>query len=126
MFPPPLLGCLPGYHVMVSPLALPLRLLLQGDLGVVLVDQVCHVVAIRLLPLRHETMLQLPIKISDIMLFAGSEDFLMTLLFLYRFVILQPLQEVLQVIFIFNRVFLCIVCMHFGCSMGPLKLVPLP
>jgi hypothetical protein len=64
---------------------------LQGHLCVVLVDQVCHVVAICLLPLRHETMLQLPIKISDLMLLAGSEDFLLSLLFLYRFVILQPL-----------------------------------
>ena len=88
---PPLLGGLPGDHVMVSPLAFPLRLLLQGDLGVVLVDQVCHMVAIRLLPLRHETMLQLAIKVSDLMLLAGSEDFLLALLFLYRFVILQPL-----------------------------------
>ena len=111
---------------MVSPLALPLRLLLQGDLRVVLVDQVCHVVAIRLLPLRHETMLQLPIKVSDHMLFAGSQDFFLSLLFLYRFVILQPLQKVLQVIFVSNRVFLRIVCMYFGSSVRPLKLVPLP
>jgi hypothetical protein len=91
MFSPPLFGGLPGDHVMVSPLALPLRLLLQGDLCVVLADQVCHVIAIRLLPLRHETMLQQAIKVSDLMLFTGSEDFLLSLLFLYRFVILQPL-----------------------------------
>jgi hypothetical protein len=79
------------------------------------------VVAIRLLSLRHEHMFPPPLIVSDLMLLAASEDFLLSFLFLSRFILLQPLQELLQVIFIFNRVFLGIVSMHFSGSMRPLK-----
>ena len=122
----PLLGGLLGNHVKVPPLALPFGLLFQGQLCLVVVDQGCHVVAIRLLPLRHEDMFPPPLIVSDLMLLAASEDFYLSFLSLSRFILLQPLQELLQVIFIFNSVFLGKVSMHFSGCVRPLKLVPLP
>ena len=119
--PLPLLGGLLGDHVEIPPLALPFGLLLQGQLCLVVVDQGCHVVAIRLLPLRHEDMFPPPLIVSDIMFLAASEDFLLPFLTLSCFVVFQPLQELLQVIFIFNSVFLGIVSMYLCCSMRPLE-----
>jgi hypothetical protein len=84
-------------------------------------DQGCHVVAIRLLSLRHEEMFPPDLIVSDLMFLTASEDFLLSFLFLSRFILLQPLHELLQVIFIFNRVFLGKVCMNFRGSMRPLE-----
>ena len=84
-------------------------------------DQGCHVVSIRLLSLRHEHMFPPPLIVSDLMLLAASEDILLLFLSLSRFILLQPLQELLQIIFIFDGVFLGIVSMYFCGSVGPLK-----
>ena len=84
-------------------------------------DQGCHVVAIRLLSLRHKHMFPPPLIVSDLMLLAASEDIYLSFLFLSCFILLQPLQELLQVIFIFNCVFFGIVSMNFSGSVRPLE-----